>query len=72
MSLKLTPDAAAFDQLPDSANVRAKTVALIRGCSAATVWRHVQEGLLPKPRKLSPGLTVWNVGELRACMRGEA
>ena len=32
--------------------------------SRSTVWRWVNEGHFPKPVKLSPGRTVWLVGEL--------
>ena len=34
--------------------------------SAATVWRWVREGRLPKPFKIGPGTTVWNVDEVDA------
>jgi predicted DNA-binding transcriptional regulator AlpA len=38
------------------------------GCSAATVWRRVHDGRIPKPRKLSDRVTAWNVGELRKAL----
>jgi predicted DNA-binding transcriptional regulator AlpA len=57
-----------FDTLPDSAFVRVATVSALRNCSGATTWRHVKLGLLPAPKKLSAGITGWNVGELRACL----
>lgn len=53
-----------FDALPHSAYVRRVTVEKLFACSPATVWRWVQQGLLPKPHKRG-GLTLWNVGELR-------
>lgn len=59
---------ANFDQLPDSAFVRLPVVCALRGCSAASVWRHVKAGLVPAPQKLSPGITAFNVGKLRAFM----
>lgn len=63
------PDALKnFDSLPDSANVRQPTVQALYGCSAATVWRGVKAGRIPKPRKLSPRTTCWNVGELRKAL----
>ena len=34
--------------------------------SRMSVWRWVQQGRLPKPRKLSPGCTRWNASELDA------
>ena len=60
-----------FDSLPDSANVRQPVVQGLFGISAATVWRRVNDGLLPKPRKLSPRITAWNCGELRAVLLGK-
>ena len=57
-----------FDSLPDSAFVRVSTVSALRDCSNATTWRHVQQGLIPAPRKIGPRITAWNVGELRACL----
>jgi len=57
-----------FDQLPDTANVRQPVVQGLYACSAASVWRGVKNGRIPKPRKLSPRTTCWNVGELRAAL----
>lgn len=57
-----------FDSLPDSANVRQPTVQALVGCSSATVWRMVKRGTLPTPRKLSPRVTAWNVGDLRKAL----
>jgi predicted DNA-binding transcriptional regulator AlpA len=55
-----------FDQLPDSAFIRAPIVrALCGGISNTTLWRWVQENRLPKPEKLGPQVTAWNVGALR-------
>jgi predicted DNA-binding transcriptional regulator AlpA len=55
-----------FDALPDSAFVRVDTVAVLRECSRATTWRHAKLGIIPSPKKIGPGITGWNVGELRA------
>ena len=57
-----------FDQPPDSAFVRQPVVEKFFACSAATVWRRVADGRIPKPRKLSERVTVWNVGQLRAAL----
>lgn len=62
---------ANFDDLPDSSFVRLPVVAGLRNTSAATVWRHVKAGYLPKPQKLGPNTTAWNVGELRRAMAKE-
>ena len=67
------PDALRnFDALPDSANVRLPVVCVLFGISAATAWRWVKKCALPAPRKLSEGVTAWNVGELRRALNGEA
>lgn len=67
------PDALRnFDALPDSANVRLPVVAALFACGPATVWRRVKKGALPAARKLSEGVTAWNVGELRKALKGEA
>ena len=60
-----------FDQLPNSANVRLPVVMALYGISPATVWRNVKNGNIPKPQKLTVRTTAWNVGELRAALRGE-
>ena len=56
----------SFDDLPDSAFVALDVVTTVTGVSKATVWRMVQRGALPVPRKISLRATRWNVGELRA------
>lgn len=43
-------------------------VEALHSCSAVTVWRGVKSGRIPSPRKLLPGITCWNVGELRAAL----
>lgn len=58
---------AAFDSLPDSAQVDARTVAALHGCTVPTVWRRAARGDLPKPRKFGASAR-WNVGELRQTM----
>lgn len=57
-----------FDDLPNTANVRLPVVQSFYGCSTASVWRGVKDGRIPKPRKLSPRTTCWNVGELRQAL----
>lgn len=57
-----------FDYLPDSASVRQPVVQALYACSPASIWRGVKAGRIPKPRKLSPRTTCWNVGELKAAL----
>lgn len=66
---KLPATLEHFDQLPDSANVRQPTVEGLFACSSASVWRGVKSGRIPSPRKLSPRVTAWNVGDLRRVLR---
>ena len=54
-----------FDLLPDSAHVPAAVVAVIESCSKSTVLRRSKDGTLPRPIKLGPNSTGWNVGQLR-------
>lgn len=68
-ALKSIPEALAnFDSLPDSAYVRQPVVEALFACSSASVWRGVSAGRIPKPKKLSPRTTCWNVGELRVAL----
>lgn len=65
------PDALKnFDSLPASAYVRQPVVQGLYGCSAATVWRMVKRCTLPAPHRLSERISAWNVGELRAALKG--
>ena len=66
-----TPASENFDQFSDSAHVRLPTVKELFACSAATVWRGVKDGRIPKPRKLSERITAWNVGDLRRALAGD-
>jgi len=62
------PDALKnFDSLPDSANVRQPVLKGLLNCSDATVWRRVNDGVLPQPARLGR-MTFWNVGELRKAL----
>ena len=63
-----------FDSLPDSAHVRLPIVRALYGASASTIWRNAKAGAIPEPRKLTPAISAWNVGELRAALnnRGAA
>jgi len=57
-----------FDTLPDSGFVRQPVVQALFACSAATIWRGVKAGRIPKPKKLSQRITAWNVGKLRQAL----
>ena len=57
-----------FGILPNEAYVRIPVVAELYACSESTLWRHVQKGIVPKPRKFGLRVTAWNVGELKASL----
>lgn len=69
---KSIPDALRhWELLPPSAHVRLPVVCGLYGCSAATVWRRVNDKTIPAPSRLSPGVTAWRVGDLRAALNGQ-
>ena len=59
---------ADFDTAPASAYVRLPVVCKLFSCSPATVWRRVQDGMIPAPKKFGPRHTAWNIGELRKAL----
>ena len=60
-----------FDSLPDTAFVRLNVVRELCGCSKTTIWRMVQRGELPPPRRLTSRVSAWNVGQLRVLLNGK-
>lgn len=67
------PEALAqFEQLPNSSFIRLPVVKRLYGVSAATIWRGVKNGTIPKPSKLSERCTAWNVGQVRAALAAKA
>lgn len=54
-----------FDALPDSAFIRAPVVVGLLGISEPTLWRWAREGRIPRPVKLSRGVSVWRVSDIR-------
>ena len=75
---KATIHPSVFDAYPDSALIRLNQlvqstqrpeVAAPLPFSAPTLWRKVRNGTFPRPMKLSPRVTAWNVGLVRAWMR---
>ena len=63
---------AGFDSYPDSAYVRLPVVCALFQISSATAWRWSKSGRLHAPRRLSEGVTAWNVGELRKALSGDS
>lgn len=54
-----------FDELPDSAHVDDRTLALLFGVTPGTIWRRARAGELPAPIRFSSRCTRWNVGAVR-------
>ncbi|MDP1683124.1 MAG: transcriptional regulator [Burkholderiales bacterium] len=55
-----------FNQLPDAALIGSPALMALTGKSRATIWRWVNIGILPKPKKFSrTSQNVWTVGEVR-------
>jgi prophage regulatory protein len=59
---------AQFDTLPGEAFVDVQTVAMLLGTTPSTVWRWSANGTLPKPSKLGPQSTRWQVSAIRAAL----
>lgn len=38
----------------------------LSGLAKSTVWKWVKEGKLPKPKKLSPRVSVWKESDIMA------
>ena len=63
------PNAAEnFDQLPDAALVGSTVLRAVTGKSRATIWRWVNTGILPKPKKFGSSQNVWTVGAVRQAL----
>ena len=62
----VNPSVAQFDNLPDSAMVDDKTIAVVLDCHRNTIWRRAKTGEFPKPIKTGPRSTRWKVRAIRA------
>ena len=71
MKSVITDAVREFHNLPDEAHVRISTVCALLSVSKPTVWRGVKAGRIPAQRKISPGVSAWRVGDLRAFLRSE-
>lgn len=71
--LKPHPNVSHFDTLPNAALISIKALAAVNGQGVSTLWRHCkQDPDFPKPIRLSPGCTRFNVGEIRAYLAKKA
>lgn len=55
-----------LSQLPSEGFIRVRQVLQMFPISRTTLWRKVNAGEFPEPRKLGPKTTVWDIEELRA------
>ena len=68
MASNTQPIVEQFDTLPDSAKVDMTVIrTLVGGKGRSTVYRWIDKGILPKPRKIS-GRNYLTAGELRAAL----
>lgn len=59
-------------EMPDEKHVRLPVVAALFACSPSSVYRAVKSGRIPAPKKFSPRVAAWSLGELRAALRKAA
>lgn len=52
--------------MPKEGFIRQPVVLKVLGISRSTLWRRIEEGVYPKPIKLSPRTTAWRVKDIRA------
>lgn len=55
--------------MPQEGFVRQPVVLKILGISKSTLWRRIQEGVYPRPVKLSPRTSAWRVKDIRALIK---
>lgn len=60
-----------FDALPDVALIQLRPLIAygVLPYSPTTIWRKCRSGEFPKPIKVSPGITAWQVGSIRQYLR---
>jgi predicted DNA-binding transcriptional regulator AlpA len=65
------PSAARnLDSLPDSALVDIAVVLTATSKSRATIYRWIDRGHFPKPRKIGNSQNLWSVGDIRRVLAG--
>lgn len=50
---------------PSEGFIRLPQVLLMFPVSRTNLWRLVKSGTFPKPKKIGPRTSVWDIGELR-------
>lgn len=67
----LTSAIANFDNLPDSALLDVRTIAVLACRSRASIWRDVRDGRLAKPITIGTQARRWRVRDVRAYLKGD-
>lgn len=63
------PDSAKnFDMLPDTARVNIAVIQAITSKSRATIYRWIDQGIIPRPRKFGPTQNFWTAGDIRRAL----
>ena len=62
---------SSFDALPDDALMRLSLLFAwgLIPFSPSTLWRRVRASTFPRPIRLSPQVTAWRVGDIRAWLK---
>ena len=64
--INLIPDSAKhFDQLPDTARIDIAVIQAITSKSRATIYRWIEQGIIPRPQKFGATQNFWSAGEIR-------
>lgn len=57
-----------FDRVSDATHIDIAALKAITGKSRATLYRWIDKGILPKPRKLGPTHNFWTAGDIRRAL----
>lgn len=57
-----------FDRVSDATHIDIAALKAITGKSRATLYRWIDRGILPKPRKLGPTHNFWTAGDIRRAL----
>ena len=65
---RLPSGAENIERLPASARVDLPVLQALTSKSRATIYRWIDQGILPRPIKTRGTQNAWNVGEVRAAL----
>lgn len=64
-----TPESVKnFDQLPDSARIDISCVMALTSKGRSTIYRWIDQGIIPRPRKFGPTQNFWTAGDIRRAL----